>query len=90
MAVKTRYGPLEAEQAAFDSMLDELMVEHAGQFVIFKNGKPVAFYPTFADAHKAALEKFGLEGSFLISEVKKRGPENPSISWATGVMFGQA
>jgi len=90
MNAKTRYGSLEAEQLAFDSKLDELMVEHAGQFVIFKDGKAAGFYPTFADAHKAALEQFGLEGNFLVSEVKKRGPETPSISWTTGVMFGGA
>lgn len=89
MTAKTRYSDLEAEQAAFNAMLDELMTEHAGQFVLVKGGKPVAFYPTFADAHKAALERFGLEEVFLVSEVKKRGPETPSISWTTGVMFGQ-
>lgn len=88
MATKTRYGSLEAEQEAFDSLLDGLMEEHAGQFVVIKDKEPVGFYPTFADAHKAALEQFGLEGKFLVSEVKKRGPELASISWTTGAMFG--
>lgn len=88
MASETRYGPLEVEQMAFDSMLDEMMEEHAGQFVVIKGGQPVGFYPSFADAHKAALGQFGLDGGFLVSEVKKRGPEPVSISWSTGVMFG--
>lgn len=88
MTTKNRYSLLEAEQLAFDSMLNKLMVDHLGQFVVVKGGKPIGFYPTFADAHRAALERFGMEEDFLVSEVKKRGPETPSISWTTGVMFG--
>jgi hypothetical protein len=88
VTTKTRYSSLEAEQIAFDAMLENLIVDHLGQFVVVKGGEPIGFYPTFADAHRAALERFGMKEDFLVSEVKKRGPETPSISWTTGVMFG--
>ena len=84
------YGPLEKEQEAFDSQLSELMNEHAGQFVVFKGGRPVGFYPTFNDAYRDALKRFGVNEYFLLSEVKMRGPVPLPISFLTGNRFGPA
>jgi hypothetical protein len=74
MAANTQYSAIADEQEAFNSMLDELLLEHAGHFVVFKGGKPVAFFPTLEDAHKAALSQFGLDGNFLVAEVRKYLP----------------
>jgi len=90
MSAATDLQALRIEQDAFDSMLDELMVEHAGQFVVFHGGKPTGFfYPTHDDAYRAGLDAFGTSAVFLVSEIRKRRSEIPSISWYTGAMSVQ-
>jgi len=83
----TAPNALRIEQDAFDARLDEFMIEHAGQFVAFAGGKPLGFFPTYEDAYNAGLEKMGVKGVFLVSEVRKRAASVPSISWYTGAMF---
>jgi hypothetical protein len=82
------FSRLQEEQDAFDAMLDELIVDHIGQFALFRDKRPVGFFPDYNDAYRAGLAKFGTDGVFLVSEVKKREKETPSISWSTGAMFG--
>lgn len=79
---------LEQEQTAFDAALDELMKEHHGQFVVFKNGKVVGFYPDYETAYNAGLAQFGLDRPFLVSEVERRPPQSVSLAWDAGVMVG--
>ena len=86
----TETDTIEVEQAAFDSQLDELMKEHAGQFALFHRGKAVGFFQTFEQAYRGGLERFGVNEIFLVSEVRKRGPEVSSISWLTGAMGAEA
>jgi hypothetical protein len=85
-----RFDLLQAEQEAFDRHLEEMLREHAGEFVLFRKGEPVEFFSDYQTAYKAALERFGLDQVFLISEVKRRAPEPVSLSWVAGAMFGQA
>jgi hypothetical protein len=80
---------LRREQAAFDRQLPEILPEHQGEFVVFKDEVPQGFYKTYNDAYGAALDRFGLDDVFLISEVLERHPEPVSISWTAGVMFGK-
>lgn len=74
------------EQKAFDAALQGMLAEHAGQFVVFHDGKAFGFFPTFRDAYRKGLEKFGLNEVFLVSEVRATTPEPPSISFCTGAM----
>ena len=78
---------LRREQAAFDEQLDDLLRQHAGEFVLFRDLEPADFFPTFQAAYEAALERFGSE-TFLVSEVVKRPPEPASWSWEAGVLVG--
>jgi len=80
---------LRREQAAFDRQLPELLLEHRGELVVFKDEVPQGFYKTYNDAYRAALDRFGLDDVFLISEVLERRPELVPISWTAGVMFGR-
>lgn len=82
-------SPLEREQKAFNSQLDELMNEHAGQFVVFKDERPAGFYPTFNDAYVDALRRFGYGGGFLLSEVKIRGRVPLPVSYLIGNLVGE-
>jgi len=80
---------IKAEQTAFSSQLEEMMKDHAGQFVLFKDRKPVAFFPSHHDAYRAGLERFGVNDVFLVSQVKVSVPEPPSISFCSGAMSVQ-
>jgi hypothetical protein len=89
MTTLARFDVLQAEQNAFDEQLDEMLRDHAGEFVLFRDRKPVAFFTDYKSAFEAGLERYGLDQVFLVSEVKRRKEESVSISWDTGVMFGQ-
>jgi len=79
---------LKDEQAAFDSQLDELLRAHPGKYVLFRNGKPIAFFDDYPSAYAAALREFGLGPVFLIAPIVKPNPQPVSISWEAGVMLG--
>lgn len=81
------YAQIEREQEAFDQQLDEMMKEHEGQFALFQNAAPVGFFPSYDEAYGAGLESFGMDQTFLVSEVKKRSPQTTSVAWESGVMF---
>lgn len=81
------YPELEREQAAFDSQLEEILKQHEGEFVLFKDGQPIDFFPAYDAAYRAGIDRFGLDQTFLVSDVKRRPPEITSISWQAGVMF---
>lgn len=85
-ATQNIYVTLEREQDAFDAQLDLMMKEHEGEFVLFKEGRPIAFFEAYDETYRAGLDKFGLDQTFLVSEVKKREPQTTSISWQAGVM----
>lgn len=84
-----KLGKIQREQEAFDSQLEAMAEEHAGQFVVFHDGVSAGYYPTYDAAYQEALKRFGLDQTFLVSEVKKRGPELVSISWQNGLMFNR-
>lgn len=88
MARENELRKLEKEQAAFDELLPEMLKDHAGEFVVFHHREPVIFFENYEEAYQWALDTFGPEETFLISEVKKRDHTIPSISWVSGVMFG--
>ncbi len=83
-----KLAKLLTEQQAFDAALGKLLPEHAGQWVLFEGGVSRGFYPTHDAAYRAGLASYGVSGVFLVSEVRKRSPETPSIAWSVGVMFG--
>ena len=89
MAIGNHAEQLGAEQRAFDAQIEEMLQEHAGEFVIFHDERPVAFHSTYSKAYGDALRRFGSDGVFLVSEVKKRGLEPSSIAWEYGLMFAE-
>lgn len=80
---------IQREQDAFDRLLDSMMAEHAGEFVVIHEGVPLGYYPTYAAAYQDALQRLGVEQTFLVSQVKRRGSEIVSMSWQSGLMFNQ-
>ena len=86
-ATAADHPQLHREQSAFDAQLAEMLPEHEGEFVIFKDEQPVAFYGTYDEAYRNALDQFGLDEIYLISEVKQRTPQVTSMAWEANVMF---
>lgn len=87
MAQEEPADALHREQDAFDSQLPQMLPHHSGEYVVFKDGKPAGFFPTYQDAYEAALDSYGLDGTFLVSEVAERPIQSVSIAWDHGVMF---
>lgn len=88
MPTPPKNAALLREQEAFESQLADLLNEHFGQFVVFKGLKPAGFFPTYESAYTFAVQRFGTEGGYLVTEVKRRGPESLSISYLTGALHG--
>ena len=86
-ATATAYPQLYREQAAFDAQLAELVRDHEGEFVIIKDGAPVDFFSTYDEAYSEALARFGIDETYLVSEVKHRQPHVTSLAWEAGAMF---
>ena len=80
---------IEDEQAAFNAVLATMMETHAGEFVVFHQGEAAGYFETYDQAYADALDRFGLDDVYLVSEVVQRRPEAASISWDLGVLFGQ-
>jgi hypothetical protein len=86
MTITNRYSHLEREQKAFDEQLDDMMREHEGEFVLFRDQRPVGFFASYNEAYQAGLDQFGLDDVYIVSEVKRRDSYATSITWAAGVM----
>ena len=80
------YAQLEEEQRAFDAKLEEMMRDHDGEFVLFRGGEPVQFFGSYNEAYKAGLDRFGLDDTYIVSQVKRRDQHATSVTWAAGVM----
>jgi hypothetical protein len=80
---------IEQEQRAFEQQLDALLSVHGGEYVLFKDGAPVAFFATTTDAYSAGLDRFGPDEVFLVAQVAKAAQlPSTSLSWELGVLFG--
>jgi len=61
---------IEKNYAEFKKRVDDLLEEHAREFVVFHSERPQEFFVTFEDAWKWAKEKFEPE-TFIILKVEK-------------------
>jgi len=77
---------LQVEQDAFDAALSDLMLDHKGEFVVFKDQKPVGFFKSFQAAYESGLRRFGLDSVFLVSPVGVQPNHSSSLSWDLGVL----
>ena len=80
------YEQLEQEQQAFDDQLDDMMRDHDGEYVLFRGGAPVEFFESYNAAYQAGLDRFGLDGVYIVSQVKRRDRHATSVTWAAGAM----
>jgi hypothetical protein len=83
----SEYAAIEREQEAFDRELPSMLAEHEGEFALFHGGQLIALFPIYEEAYRAGLDRYGVDATFLVSEVKTRAPQVTSYAWESGVMF---
>jgi hypothetical protein len=88
MSTPDRLDLLQVEQNAFDKSLEGMLADHPNEFVVFHGGEPVAYFKTYDEAYGFALDTYGLDAVFLVSQVIRRDTQPASLSWYSGVMFG--
>lgn len=59
---------LDREIASYETMRYELENKHMGEWVLVHDEKLIDVFPSFEDAAKAAVEKFG-RGPYLIKQI---------------------
>lgn len=62
---------IHEERAAFDALLPNLLLTHAGKWVLGKDGKVVDFFSTAAEAYEAGVFRF-YPNVFLVTRVERR------------------
>ena len=56
--------PFEEDVQYFNEILNgELKSQHTGKYVLIKDKQNLGIFSNFEDAHKAALEKFGVSSA---------------------------
>ena len=85
----TSIESLARESEAFNAQRDELLKNHRGEFVVFKDGKPVAFFKTLDEAYQFGISQFGPSDPFLLEPIVERAPSLTSLSWELGVLCVQ-
>lgn len=62
-------------------MVVDLLEAHSGDWVLFKDKRPVDFFSDFSAAYEAGLRRFGRDEVFLISEVEPPRRHFTSFFW---------
>lgn len=75
-----------AETERFLAALPELMKQHPGRWVVFRDGQVVSDHATEDEAYRDAVARFGLDGGFVVAPVVETAPTPVTA----GVMFGCA
>jgi hypothetical protein len=81
-----RNAAILKEHEAFAAQLPHLMESHQGEWVLFKSGSPVAFFPSVDAAFSRGVELFGTSDPFLLEQVKPRSDQPTCINWACGIL----
>jgi len=77
---------VRAESERFHAALPTLTQRYAGRWVIYMDGEVQGDYPTLEAAYRAAIEKYGPDGGFVVGQVVER----PATPIHAGAIFGEA
>ena len=72
---------LQDEIAAFESMRNDLELNHMGEWVIVHNSQVAGTFPAFEQAAEVAVAKFG-RGPFLLRQIGA-----PPVTLPASVMY---
>ena len=71
---------IHRERMAFERQLAALLDSHEGEFILFKDGRPCCFFPTFGEAYREGLRRFGLDAVFLVTRVENPTPPPHTVA----------
>lgn len=74
------------EKQAYEKAREELLKEHKGKYVIFKDEQAQGFYANHMEAYEAGIRKYGLDAVFLVQEVTDRPDPSISLTWQLGLL----
>ncbi|ABW00954.1 hypothetical protein [Caldivirga maquilingensis] len=77
------------EYEAFKAKLPELLVKYRDKYVVIKDGEVQGIFESIEEAYKYALEKYGINGMFIIQKVKEERAEYFSPTHALGLDSAQ-
>ena len=72
------------ETERFEKALPRLLENLSGRWVVFKDNTVKADFDTEAEAYTEGLNRYGVDGGFVVAEVAKRDPE----LLTAGVVYG--
>lgn len=76
---------IENEKKAFNARLADMLKDHGGEYVVFKDGEPAGFFPDASAAYGFAMDKYGPDAGFLIRQVAPARLEVSSLTWHLGL-----
>ena len=62
------------EYGRYEAALPELLKTHGGKWIVFRDNTVQGVFDAEEEAYNAGLAKYGLEGGFVIVEVKEPSP----------------
>ncbi len=65
---------LQRELRVFEQHKQEWLQSHPGAFVVISDTSVAGFYPDYESAFRAGLQKFGVQGNFLVKQVWAEEP----------------
>jgi hypothetical protein len=74
ISVASEEKMLQKELVVFEQNKQEWLLSHTGHFVVISGVTVAGFYPDYESAFMAGLEKFGIQGSFLVKQVWAEEP----------------
>jgi hypothetical protein len=78
---------IHKERKKFKAQLAELIKEHLGKWVLFKDGEVISFFESQEQAYTEGLKRFGIDIPFLIDQVVEKPPQNTSFSIELGSIY---
>lgn len=72
---------VDANFAAFQALLPDLLKTHAGKFAVMRDGKVVEFFDSLADAARFGHAQFG-DANFSVQEVTSKNVNLGFYSYA--------
>jgi hypothetical protein len=67
---------LADEQAWFDQNRAFITAQYGGKYVLVKNQAVQGSFPTFSAAYQAGVQRFGVDGQFLVKQALPAEPQH--------------
>ena len=74
---------------AFRARLPELLAKYRGKYAVIRDGKVQGIFGSLEEAYRHALERFGIDGRFIIQRIEEERVEYFSPTHVLGLDAAQ-